>query len=181
MKYVSAVAATAVVVMFSIFTQGVYAQSVEACAQIENARERLACFDQLYPREEGGAALPKISSEPIRPPSQLGQDRPARQQVDGQQPEPIIIYRDRPQESGRSGGFFDQTEQLDMDSEIAAIRRGDGQRMIFRLANDQIWMQNSPRDLPFQVGDKINIKNGRIGGYILRTDGGPSTRVRRIE
>ena len=68
-----------------------------------------------------------------------------------------------------------------MNSQIAAVRSGGQQRMVFRLANDQIWMQSSPRDLPFSVGDNVNIKNARMGGYIMRSESGTSTRVQRIE
>ena len=87
-----------------------------------------------------------------------------------------------PGEQGSGGaGLFGWTDQVDLDTEIVAVRRGDQQRMVFRLANGQIWMQNTARDLPFTVGDKVNIKNGRIGGYMMRSEGGTSTRVRRIE
>jgi hypothetical protein len=53
--------------------------------------------------------------------------------------------------------------------------------MVFRLENGQIWMQSSPRNLPFAVGNKVAIKSGRIGGYIMRSESGTSTRVKIIE
>ena len=150
-----------------------------SCSQIENARERLACFDQQFPRDEGAPSLPRITSEPIRTPDRLGQDTPV---LEGEYDQPRYRSRtDAPPSPGRPGGIFDQTEELDMTSTIAALRRGDQQRMIYRLENGQIWMQNSPRDLPFKIGDEIRIKNGRIGGYIMSSERGVTTRVRRVQ
>lgn len=80
-----------------------------------------------------------------------------------------------------SSGIFDADENVDFAATIAALRRGDQQRMVFRLDNGQIWMQNAPRDLPFSEGDRVTVKSARLGGYIMRSAGGTSTRVRRIE
>ena len=153
------------------------------CAQIENARERLACYDSQFPPEQG-ANIPRITSEPIRAPSTLGNTpNPTSQPViasnsSSTQPRPAPV----PSEQGGGGaGLFGWTDKVDFETEIIALRRGDQQRMVFRLANGQIWMQNSSRDLPFSVGDRVSIKNGRVGGYVMRSDSGTSTRVRRIE
>ena len=81
----------------------------------------------------------------------------------------------------RRGGLLDYKEDVDITTTIAAIRSRDQQKMVFRLANDQIWMQSSPRNLPFNVGDEVTIKSGTIGGYIMRNKGGTSTRVERIK
>jgi hypothetical protein len=35
--------------------------------------------------------------------------------------------------------------------------------------------------LPFKAGDKVTIKSGRIGGYIMRSASGTSSRVKLIE
>ena len=34
-------------------------------------------------------------------------------------------------------------------------------------------MQSTPRTLPFKSGDKVTIKSGRIGGYIMRSAAEP--------
>ena len=77
------------------------------------------------------------------------------------------------------------SEKDDDDSPIVSRLIGkfsgwDGQT-VFKLENGQIWMQSSPRDLPFKEGDRVTIKSGTIGGYILRSESGTSTRVQRIE
>ena len=79
------------------------------------------------------------------------------------------------------GRLFDWKSQPAVESEIAAIRAGSKQRMVFRLANGQMWMQSTPRALPFKAGDKVTIKSGRIGGHIMRSASGTSSRVTLIE
>jgi hypothetical protein len=81
----------------------------------------------------------------------------------------------------RSYGLFDQPERVNERSTIAAIHRRDSQNMIFLLDNEQIWLQDSARALPFRVGDAVTIKNGTFGGFFLTSDSGTKTRVRRIK
>ncbi len=178
------------------------AEAAENCAQIADARARLACFDRQYPRGGRTAPAPGITTEAIPAPAPA----PATTQVPHApapqtpvpqtpvpqtppqtvSPQPVVTPEPQPAApaapaSSSRGGLFSQTEKLDLDTEIAAIRRGNQQRMVFRLANNEIWMQNSPRELPFKTGDKVNIKNGKVGGYIMRSESGTSTRVKRIE
>ena len=53
--------------------------------------------------------------------------------------------------------------------------------MLFRLENGQIWMQIAPRDVPIRTLDRVTIKRGLAGGYLMRNEAGSSTRVSRIE
>ena len=158
----------------------VLAESGQGCALIENAQKRLACFDRQFPRPEetpgslnpdsetsGKSATPAADSHP----------EPVSDHAD-----PVGAVEDLSSPAPpRRGRLFGWLETLDMDSEIAAVRRGAQQRMVFRLTNGQIWMQSTPRELPFSTGDKVKIKSGRVGGYIMRSESGTSTRVRRIE
>ena len=72
-------------------------------------------------------------------------------------------------------------EKVSLSSTIRAIRAGEKQKMVFLLDNEQIWMQSSPRSLPFEAGDRITIKNALLGGYYLHSERGTSTRVQRIQ
>ncbi len=85
----------------------------------------------------------------------------------------------QPPESLNRGGLFD-SPKVDLTSTIVAIRRGDQQKMVFLLDNDQIWMQSKPRALPFEEGDTVTVKSGFVGGYFLRKESGLGTRVQRI-
>lgn len=149
------------------------------CSAIENARERLACFDQQYPQTsgDGSPTLPKITSEPVKAPSNLG-NLPADPEFSSVQSRRQKAY---PKPVERGGALFNWGSKIELDTSIVALRRGDQQRMVFRLANGQVWMQTNPRDLPFKQGDSISIKSGKMGGYTLANDNGTVTRVRRLE
>jgi len=163
-------------------SSNVWSESSSDCALIESARERLACFDRQFPRPDG---VPRSSNPPIQERSTLTAPTPGlgiSTSADSESSTDNRFAPQRPwQEPEKGKGLFAWMDQLDIDTEIAALRSGNQQRMVFRLANGQIWMQSSPRELPFSIGDKVNIKNARMGGYILRSESGTSTRVQRIE
>ncbi len=144
------------------------------CSQIENARDRLACFDRFFPRDPTRANVLPDPQPAVKASPSL-----AEPDMEGVAPASPAAAPKK-----RSRGFLDWPEAEDVaeiSSTIAAIRRQDKTRMVFRLENGQIWMQISPRELPFQKGDKVTIKQGRIGGMIMRSEGGTSTRVQKIE
>ena len=151
-----------------------YAEQTSLCSQIADKAERLECFDREFPSEIKAAAktLPLVE---------------APQTTVVSTPEPIadVVVVDqstqKPKKKMSLGGLFDWKSQPEVETEIAAIRSGSKQRMVFRLANGQIWMQSTPRALPFKAGDKVTIKSGRIGGYIMRSASGTSSRVKLIE
>ena len=151
-----------------------YAEQTSACSQIADKAERLECFDREFPGEikESAKTLPSVEASQTKVVST---------------PEPIadVVAADqsaqKPKEKMSLGGLFDWKSQPEVETEIAAIRSGSKQRMVFRLANGQIWMQSTPRALPFKAGDKVTIKSGRIGGYIMRSASGTSSRVKLIE
>ncbi len=169
------------------------------CSQIENARERLACFDRRYPRDDSKpnyipSEAPRIVSEPIRPrqgeagttgaapaaprpatapapAAESGSSAPAGAEEENPDLAPLP----------KKGGIFDAPTKVEITSTLAAIKAEDQKKMVFRLANGQIWIQVAARDLPFKKGDEVTIKSGTIGGYILRNAKGTSTRVKRIK
>jgi len=75
--------------------------------------------------------------------------------------------------------MFDR-ESIKITATIKEVIDKDRKKMVFLLDNDQIWLQTSPRNLPIRQNDKVTIKSGFIGGYILRNGKGTSTRVERI-
>ncbi len=168
-----------VVVLGLLVSPAAWSESTSECSQIENARERLACFDHQFPNAE--RILPK-QQEPAEA-KVFAPPPPAAELSSGAEQTASVETRSTqpPASDTGSGGLFGWLDELNIDTEIAAVRSGGQQRMVFRLTNGQIWMQSSPRDLPFAAGDKVNIKNARMGGYIMRSDSGTSTRVRRIE
>ena len=143
------------------------------CSTLENAEERLACYDARFqeksvepPVAEAEKEAPQIVSEPVRSTEPQAAEPPPVAPVDSK-------------EEGKTWLFG--SPKVDITSTIRAIRAGEKQKMVFRLENDQIWIQATPRPLPFQVGDTVTIKNAFFGGYFMSTEKGLSTRVQRIK
>ena len=153
-----------------------WAEQTSKCSQIENKNERLLCFDREFPditqpkrpREAKAKASELISNESEAATAATS----------------TLVESEAPSKNKSRfsfSGLLDWKEPFNFETEIAAIRSGGKQRMVFRLDNGQIWMQTSPRELPFSVGNKVAIKSGKMGGFIMRSESGTSTRVRRIE
>ena len=160
-----------------------HAQAAELnCTQVEDARERLACFDQQFPRKpsEESAASPAQSEDADTPPATV--QSTTVESTTAQAPEtPEVTQDDDVPFTTSKGGFFDKPEQITVESIVVAIKDERQKKMVFRLENGQIWLQNSPRSLPIKSGEKVTIKSALVGGYILRSENGTSTRVRRIK
>ncbi len=159
------------------------------CAQIENARERLACFDAQYPRDPD---KPFIDSTPLRPrtapqpSSAVAAPTPqtgGQRQTDRNTGQVTPPNEDAPirGQTEREKRLFDRGPDIDFTTTIAAIKAEPQQKMVFRLENGQVWIQTAPRTSPFEVGDSVTIKSAMLGGYIMRSEGGTSTRVTRIQ
>jgi hypothetical protein len=71
-------------------------------------------------------------------------------------------------------------DRVDLTSTIAIVHANSQQKMVFQLANDQVWMQSTPRLLHIREGDQVTIENASVGGYLMRTQRGVTTRVERI-
>ncbi|MCZ6640431.1 MAG: hypothetical protein O7F71_02555 [Gammaproteobacteria bacterium] len=163
-----------------------HAQSAAECAQIENARERLTCFDRIYPRDDSATSLPKVTTEVIPVP---GAETPVEQTVEsapeaGQPTAGSSTQQRLPAAEPGSlskGGLLGWDPGVNLTTTIKSVRRKDQQKMVFLLENDEVWLQVSPRRLPIYEGDEVTIKNATIGGYMLRTAGGTTTRVTRIQ
>lgn len=169
-------------VLFFLAAAGVEAQATD-CTKIENARERLACFDRQYPRSDVSTPLPQITTETIPGPDARSAPLPAASapaSEDARPTEQAAPPVAAEPEAGR-GGLMDLDEAVNLSTTIKSVRRRDQQKMVFRLANDQIWIQDAPRRLPIREGDEVTITNATVGGYMLRTAGGVTTRVHRIK
>jgi hypothetical protein len=136
------------------------ARAEEDCAAIDDPEARLACYDQQFSRSSG--AEDDESSEAVTAEPQKSQT--AASEV---------------QESSK-GGLFDQDERVDFTSTITYVHARAQQKMVFQLENEQVWMQSVPRLLRIREGDQVTIENASVGGYMMRTDRGVTTRVERI-
>jgi len=63
---------------------------------------------------------------------------------------------------------------------VAVQRRPRGEHL-FELSNGQIWVETEPGRGRYPVGAEVQIERTTMGGYMLSTDQGRATRVRRVE
>jgi hypothetical protein len=169
------------------------AEPPQRCAALPTPAERIVCYDRLFPPEHPDTPAPPAQAPPAAAANTPGQPSPA-QRASEPSPAAAVPSRavsappDAPVASAGTDasqpwtrGIFDKPQQVHLKTSIKAIYRRDNQPMAFLLANEQIWLQDSDRQLPFRVGDVVTIKNGTFGGYFLTAEGGTKTRVRRIK
>jgi hypothetical protein len=162
------------------------------CAEVADPAERLRCYDGQFPPEPASVdpsapvptdshsantagGLPKTTTD-RRPADTAAADSPELRNAEHTTPPDA-----EPHEEGSwLGGLFDWREPVRIESSIKAMHRRDTQNMVFLLDNEQIWLQDAPRALPFRRGDKVTITSGTIGGYFMTAQNGTRTRVRRI-
>lgn len=155
------------------------ASETRNCRDIVEALERLACYDaQNEPRESAGEQDEASPAEPVvREPAVPGDV--ADQQTPVTPGDALEPQQQAEDSKKRKRGLFGD-EIIDLTTEISSVRKGDRQKMVFLLANGEIWMQTEPRLLPLYDGDVVTIGNAMMGGYLLRTEKGVVTRVQRI-
>ena len=163
-----------------LFFGALAAAEAENCAAIDDPDARLACYDRQAARSEvpkqpedtgaveGHAPVtdqqpegPKLTSEPVATTPQAADAAVAEEGAD-------------------KAGLFNMDDRVDLTSTIAIVHANSQQKMVFQLANDQVWMQSTPRLLHIREGDQVTIENASVGGYLMRTQRGVTTRVERI-
>jgi len=159
------------------------------CRTIVDRDERLACFDRAYFGDEEKKVTDQSPTEQSRlKKNKRGEDVPSLsaepQPIEGgvmterrQSPQPSLESPQPLKSQKKSRSLFGLPEQAVIYGRIAKMSNKNQQRMAFKLDSGDIWVQSSPRNLPFKVGDQITIKSGRLGGFILRNQSGTTTRV----
>ena len=142
-------------------------EKLRACAKMEDAARRTACYDASLGRQAPAAAssAPQPRTEPGR--AQRAEPRPA-----GFGSETVRAARQpRPQEA----------EQI--RARVSAI--AERQPGIYRLTLDDgaQWQFESSAPFSYQPpspGATVAIRRGAVGSFLLRYQGQPSVRVLRI-
>ena len=170
------------------FSLSVFGETAQECAKLVRTDDRLACFDKLFPSKTDKM----IESETVQKKQPSADTRNVRDRSTSEVTKTTQDELTRPYESkidvedernslGLSlSKIFNRDPGGDFQSRITELKAGNSQKMVFLLENSQIWLQDSPRTLPFRVGDTVKIKKGLLGGYTMRSKSGTSTRVQRI-
>lgn len=170
------------------FSFSVFGETAQECAKLVRTDDRLACFDKLFPsktdkmiesetvqKKQPSADSRNVTDSSTREVAKTTQDkltRPDKSKIDGEDERNSLGFS--------LSKIFNRDPGGDFQSRITELKAGNSQKMVFLLENSQIWLQDSPRTLPFRVGDTVKIKKGLLGGYTMRSKSGTSTRVQRI-
>ena len=162
----------------------VAAETAEDCRAIEDPQERLGCYDRQFsrspPADKDAATGPL--TEAVTEAADATTEAATESSTDAAT-EPGAETASRPRttsEDAGKAGLFDLDERVDLTSTITHVHSKPQQKMVFQLENDQVWMQSVPRMLQIREGDRVRIENASIGGFMMRTERGVTTRVERI-
>jgi hypothetical protein len=155
-----------------------WAAALLACRRIPHDAARLACFDRQSATLDGMLAkgpAPRVAdraSAPANSAVSAHLDLNPRRTF-GLAPAQI---------AAREAAVVKLPPQLKhITSRIVAMQRTADDRVIFTLANHQVWAQiNSRGGLFAQVGDVVTISRGWLGSYLLSLPSRRSCKVTRI-
>jgi len=156
---------TAALMLFCFFSSNSFAHDTGNCAQVESALERLDCYDG---QAKLLSSLPTgdetVSSKVVSQPS-----------APSAPPESAQLVSKKPSFLSRPIGA-----PVEYSATIAEIKKSQ-QKVFVVLSNEQIWRIQKSHLTSFKIGDKALIKQGMVGGFIMRIEGGGSYRVKQIQ
>lgn len=69
----------------------------------------------------------------------------------------------------------------DLQASIASITRRPHGELTLVLANGQVWTQTEAQRKPYRVGELVTIRRTPLSGYLLTSEHGVSSRVKRVQ
>ena len=177
------------------------------CAPIDDPVARLACFDAAFPwpprtsppRPAAAAAAADVPVSEARTAAPAAPDVPEAQTTTAaaaNEPGSLTtapVAADKPvSEAQKFGLSTEQRAALEAKpaepaptattAAVKTVRKLPSGYMLIGLDNDQVWQQAELDPLiRLQPGDRVTIRKGSLGSYLLVTPAHYSTRVRRIE
>lgn len=148
-------------------------QSARACAMIESAAERLACYDDLYAQPDEPAPTP-AGDLPDRNLAPVAGGAAATASAAGQ------VAETTEAEFGFAKSK-QESEGESLTSAISGVSEDAYRRLIFELDNGQVWRQIEYKRFDADADDVAVIRHGSFGSYKLYIEGNKRwTRVRRV-
>jgi hypothetical protein len=142
-----------------VVSAAAYAADPKTCPAIEDATARLACYDAAFGRTSSAAKESTAESAT----EQFGMNDRLRRE--------------------KSNGEERNTAPDEMGALISTAQRNTQGYYTLILDNGQRWYVTETTEFQsFRDGDRITIRRGAFGSYLLTHErGGRSLRVRRIE
>ena len=195
--------------VFAVHAKDSLADAIAQCAKTDNSLQRLVCFDRIADQltDYSDSVLPQarvvqrdrapVSSAPVRrnnatinvpsavptEPFAVMDSAPAAPQASESVRQPVSQPRRVDEDLGITEDFG-RVEVRD-DTLFAAVAKISFDRNDYftvTLNNGQVWQQTEVSRLKIAVGDRVEIEEGRFGGFILTSEQSNRTaRVKRID
>lgn len=170
----------ALVLSHSAATQAASPLPAEAaeCASIDDDTARLACYDGYSPplknARRAQPAAARAGTELREGAASTKSDSPVQLATAKASPEFELDKRQQRESEHKPA------RQTLVARVVSISRRNDG-GLLLRLDNGQSWLQLEQRGgASLAPGDTVSITPGMLGSYLLRSDSGVSSRVRRL-
>ncbi|MBX5462176.1 MAG: hypothetical protein IRZ28_13940 [Steroidobacteraceae bacterium] len=159
-----------------------------ACANVQDNFARLACYDRLNPPRGAMAAqaaeAPKAASAPAPAPAKT--PAVAAAAAPAAVAAPAVSAARAEAEFGLSErARRDRNEPAGVDHIVAKVtsvsERPRGE-LLLKLDNGQTWTQTERRlGTLIKEGETVTISRGALGSFMLTSEAGVATRVRRLK
>jgi hypothetical protein len=157
----------------------------EDCGKIKGDTERLACFDtvikggifneqilkQVQIDEFGASTMakePAPAPAPATPPASAVATTP--------QAQPSAVPEQKTEPAATEG-----VSENRLDVTIVRLKKGNNSIYFFQTSDRQVWKQQNASKWNLKAPFEARIKKGAMGSYFLVTDGGLSTRIKRVK
>jgi hypothetical protein len=143
------------------YAAAAWSAPTDECRAITDDARRLACYDQLFSRP----AQP-VATSPGSP-----QQKPA--------PDPTFGLTEAQQRASAANGGHPKIDESILAT-VANLRNLPGGQFVVTLDNGQVWRQiDWDSWSPPQKGDRVTIRRGALGSFMLVTAKNLATHVRR--
>lgn len=135
----------------------------QACAVIDDAGSRLACYDEAFGRTDGGVESKSLlSGDAARGQEEFGLSE--------------MAIRARDPEKAR------ETLPESITAAVTEIGRRPTGELVVTLDNGHVWTQIEVDSKGrVKVGDTVTVRKASLGSYLLITPNRIATRVRRVK
>ena len=151
------------------------------CSKIDDATERLFCYDSLFrPHLPPQSLVTSPSIEQPRDVDEPLKELPQEKEVPATNAIPPSFGEEQIKRNKPKARQNDQPKINQATTTIKNVYKRPMGEFAFEMEDGQIWHQQSVGYFKVKAGDTVVLIRHRGGGYSLRSPGGRSTRVRRI-
>lgn len=146
--------------------------ATRACANIQSNSGRLDCFDSAY--SDSGSSIPQADASdkshevPIEPGTSVGDSSQVKLSEVDKKPEPAEISA-APEEFGKKKKR-DASKPF-VEASIVEVTSNELKIDYLRLDNGHIWRENEDSRVRFKVGQMVKIEEGIFNSFNLTMEG----------